>query len=140
MDTIKIIDFSECVFRQKLGAGEISLYVSPKKGGGLSYGMTINQAVSKEATGQGFTNLYMAENTLTGEKFIVLNEDTGVPLREPDTTAASLTLNRKSVIKQIMGILGLDPSIEAKYIINISGNKSTTEGCATYKVEGINKH
>ncbi|MEN6295613.1 MAG: hypothetical protein ABFD61_05745 [Chloroherpetonaceae bacterium] len=137
MDTIKIYNLGSIETRKGKSVVNVNtfrIYINKKDGKLNSHVIMFSgdsEFVSKKLM---FMNL--AENTLTGEMFIVFSKENGAELKKlnKNETCSTVGTQRNMVIREVANILGIDYSNGISCSIKLSNNLSKNDDNITYKV------
>ena len=146
METIIFHDLSNLCSegrKSKLKENQFSLYVNVNENGksgthNLNFGGLRNEYDS------GYTHMNVAENTLTGEVFLVFSKNKGVELgilkggnhkRKNDSdNRGRVGTQKNNVVQFLCKILNLDATKSLNTIFNLSSNLSKSEDNVTFKI------
>ena len=138
METIKFYDL------EKLTSNRSELAMKVKSGMRINvsktvenhYGSrTITISQNCEAINNGCTKINFAENTLTGDIFIIFNKFSGVDLKRKNGKG-NLILTKNNAINLLLQLLNVnyDPKDGVKIDIEFSENLSKLDNNFTYKL------
>jgi hypothetical protein len=134
MDTIKIYNLEKIKnnSRGRRLASDMSIYIR-KDSKGLLKTRSLSFSNNLEAIKNGFLRINFAENSLTGDVYIVFSKTKGIELKRKND-GDSLKTQANNVVDLLAALLNLNKDNGLNMPLKLSENLSKTDDCYTYKV------
>ena len=140
METVKFYNLGSIKTHRgnkELDSNSMRIYIQKKEGKFATHSIMLSGKA--EFALRNFLFMDLAENTLTGEKFIIFSKTNGAEMTRlyKNKTCETFGTQRNFLVREVSNILGIDYSNGVSCDVNLSVNLSKQNDSITYKVLDI---